>query len=151
MSRASQFLGGFQATKSLYNAFTSAGYTALNGMASNFLAKVANSGAMTANTLKDLLNESGSAGYVSQLSIFSNDVTARTLRIVVIVDGTTIYDFTSASFANAQTGACLAGIVGTFSYMLPPIYYTNSIRIQYATNVNETDKFTTNLARNQVK
>ena len=141
----------FQATKHLYNACSTAGYTALGGIQSAQLARVSTSGSLTANTLVDLINESGSAGYISQLSIFTNDATSRTLRIVVTVDGTSIYDFTSAAIASANGGAVLAGQrQGTESWSLPPIYYTNSIRIQYASSVTETGKFTISLARNQV-
>ena len=81
------------ATKNLYNACSTAGYTALLSMSTNLVARTSTSGALTANTLVDLINESGSAGYISQLSIQTADATRRTLRIVIIVDGTTIYDF----------------------------------------------------------
>ena len=154
MSYVSQVLGGgIQATKNLYNAFSTAGYTALSGISTNALAKNSVSGSLTANTLVDLINESGSAGYLSQLSIYAYDTTFRTLRIVVIVDGTTIYDFTSAAFnsSSSPAGAVLAGISSsTTNSVLPPIYYTNSIRVQYASSLTETGKFTISLARNKV-
>lgn len=152
MSYVSQVLGGsIQATKSLYNACSSAGYTAITSMAASTTAKTSTSGALTANTLVDLINESGSAGYLSQLSIYTNDATSRTLRIVVTVDGTGIYDITSAAISAGQSGAVLAGSVSTSNpQALPPIYYTNSIRVQYASSVTETGKFTISLARNQV-
>lgn len=140
-----------QATKNLYNACSSAGYTTIGSMQSITIAKTATSGTLTANTLVDLINESGSAGYLSQLSIYNNDATSRTLRIVVTVDGTSIYDVTSAATTTANAGAVLAGSVSsTNPQALPPIYYTNSIRVQYASNQNETGKFTISLARNQV-
>lgn len=140
-----------QATKNLYNACSSAGYTALNPLASITTAKTSISGALTANTLVDLINESGSAGYLSQLSIYTNDATSRTLRIVVTVDGTSIYDITSAAISAGFSGAVLAGALSSVNpQALPPIYYTNSIRVQYASSVTETGKFTSSLARNQV-
>lgn len=152
MSYVSQVLGGsIQATKSLYNACSTAGYTAITSMAASTTAKTSTSGALTANTLVDLINESGSAGYLSQLSIYTNDATSRTLRIVVTVDGTGIYDITSAAISAVQSGAVLAGSVSTSNpQALPPIYYTNSIRVQYASSVTETGKFQISLARNQV-
>lgn len=140
-----------QATKNLYNACSTAGYTAINAIASVLTARVSTSGSLTANTLVDLINESGSAGYISQLSIYTNDATSRTLRTVVIVDGTTIYDFTSSAITASSSGVVLAGQYnGGSSFSLPPIYYTNSIRVQYASSVTETGKFTISLARNQV-
>lgn len=140
-----------QATKSLHNACSTAGYTPVTSIGVNSAASNSTSGALTANTLVDLINESGSAGYLSQLSIYANDATNRTLRIVVTVDGAAIYDRTSTTFAAAQSGAVLAGnhSAGNSS-SLPPIYYTNSIRVQYASSVTETGKFTISLARNQV-
>lgn len=140
-----------QATKSLYNACSTAGYTAVTNLGENALASSSVSGALTANTLVDLINESGSAGYLSQLSIFTGDTTSRTLRIVVTVDGTDIYDFTSSAITAPNSGAVLAGNHSSGNNSaLPPIYYTNSIRVQYASSVTETGKFTISLARNQV-
>ena len=140
-----------QATKNLYNAFSSAGYTAVGSMSAISTAKTSVSGALTANALVDLINESGSAGYISQLSVYANDATSRTLRIVITVDGASIYDVTSAAISSGTSGAVLAGAVSsTNPQALPPIYYTNSIRVQYASSVTETGKFTATLARNQV-
>lgn len=139
-----------QATKNMYNKFSVAGYTA-NGAVENGLARNSNSGALTANTLVDLINESGSAGFLSHLSIYTNDATSRTLRIVVTVDGTIIYDYTSAAITATGTGAMLAGTYNPLlSSSLPPIAYTNSIRVQYASSVTETGKFSISLVRNQV-
>lgn len=139
------------ATKNLYNACSSAGYASLSAVSIMGATVNSVSGALTANTLVDLINESGSAGYISQLSIYTNDATARTLRIVVTVDGTAIYDVTSASMSASNRGAVLAGHVAeVYAHALPPIYYTNSIRVQYASSLTETGKFTTVLVRNQV-
>lgn len=136
-----------QATTYLYNACTSAGWTAISGMAVPFSSRSSVSGSLTANTLVDLLNESGSAGQVDQLSILTVDATARTLRIVITVDGTDILDATSASISNGITGGVWAGARNdTNSFLLPPIKYTNSIRIQYASSLTETGKFTIGLA-----
>ena len=152
MSYVSQVLGGgIQATKNLYNACSTAGYTPISSIGVNSVASNSTSGALTANTLVDLINESGSAGYLSQLSIFANDPTIRTIRVVVTVDGTVIYDRTSTTFAASQSGAVLAGTYSSANpSSLPPIYYTNSIRVQYASSLTETGKFTISLARNQV-
>lgn len=151
MSFVSQVLGGaIQATKNLYNACSTAGYTAITTIGQIQSSSVSASGALTANTLADLINESGSAGYLSQLSIFANDATSRTLRIVITVDGTVIYDKTSAAITAVSSGAVLAGSAQNSFAPLPPIYYTNSIRVQYASSLTETGKFTISLARNQV-
>lgn len=141
------------ATKFIYNAFTAAGWTAAGSLAIPAMARSAVSGALTANTLVDLLNESGSAGQIDQLSIFSNDATARTIRIVITVDGTQIVDATSASISASNTGGFWAGVGAGgsgFTGQLPPIKYTNSIHIQYASSLTETGKFTTSLAYQKV-
>jgi len=137
---------GGGATTFIYNAFTAAGWTPDNSLTVPTMARSSISGSLTANNLVDLLNESGSAGQIDQLSIFSNDATARTLRIVITVDGTVILDATSASFSSISTGGFWAGVRGSTAGQLPPIKYTNSIRIQYASNQNETGKFTLGLA-----
>lgn len=140
-----------QATKNLYNACSTAGYAAIGYVQSSSIAKNSVSGALTANTLVDLINESGSAGYLSQLSFYCNDATSRALRVVITVDGASIYDITSGTISGSNQGAVLAGSVSSLNpQALPPIYYTNSIRVQYARNQNETGKFTISLARNQV-
>lgn len=142
------FGGGtsMSATKRLYNAFNVAGWagTTINSIVT---ATAATSGALTANTLVDLINESGSAGEISQFSIATADATARTIRVVVTIDGTVIYDRTSASISASGTGCVLAGATGQVNpALLPGIKYTNSKRIQYASSLTETGKFTTYLA-----
>jgi len=139
------------ATKFLYNAFTAAGWVGDNSLSVPTMARGAVSGALTANTLVDLLNESGSAGQIDQLGIYTVDATARTTRIVITVDGTVILDVTSASISSASAGGFWAGVRGGTSVgQLPPIKYTNSIRIQYASSLTETGKFTTALAYQKV-
>jgi len=153
MSNASEMIGsGIIATTNLYNAFSTAGYTALGSVSSNVLAKTSTSGALTANTLAVLINESGSAGYISQLSIFTNDATSRTLRVVITIDGVVRYDITSAAITATSNGVVLAGTYnGATPVSLPSIFYTNSIKVEYASSVTETAKFTFSLARNEVQ
>lgn len=139
------------ATTFIYNQFTSAGWTPAASVSPPSGSRSAVSGALTASTLVDLLNESGSAGQVDQFSISTNDTTARTIRVVIIVDGAVILDVTSASVAVSGAGGFWAGVrdSGT-SLQLPAIKYTNSIRLQYASNLTETGKFTTALAYQRV-
>jgi len=153
MSNASEMIGGgIIATTNLYNAFSTAGYTAKSDMDVNVLAKTSTSGALTANTLAELINESGSAGYIYQLSIYTNDATSRTLRVVITIDGVVRYDITSGAIATLGSGTILAGIyTGGYAFSLPSIFYTNSIKVEYASSVTETGKFTLSLARNQVQ
>lgn len=134
------------ATKRLYNAFNFDGWT--SAPLSNVAAAVASvSGALTADTLVDLIDESGSAGEISQFSIKTNDATDRTIRVVVTIDGVVIFDRTSASISAADNGCVLAGVRSDAqTFQMPPIRYTNSKKIQYASSLTETGKFTTYLA-----
>ncbi len=141
------------ATKFIYNQFTAAGWAADNSITPVVGARQALSGALTANTLVDLINESGSAGQIDQISVFTVDTTSRTIRIVITVDGAVILDATSSTITSANTGGWWAGVRGTSlgsSIQLPPIKYTNSIRVQYASSLTETDKIRTNLAYQRV-
>jgi len=135
------------ATKRLYNRFNVAGWTSESSVFPSEVATSAISGALTANTLVDLINESGSAGEISHLALKTNDATARTIRVVVTIDGTVIFDRTSASVSTDNAGIFLAGQKNSGSTIaLPPIKYTNSKRVQYASSLTETGKFTTYLA-----
>lgn len=140
------------ATKFIYNAFTAAGWSGDNSSAVPFTARSSVSGALTANTLVDLLNESGSAGQIDHFQIFTNDATARTIRVVITVDGTQILDITSGSITSTLTGGCWAGVTRNSApaLALPPIKYTNSIRLQYASSRTEAGLFTLGLAYQKV-
>lgn len=141
---------GGNATKSMLNAFTTAGWAVVT-VSSHAGAKSSLSGSMTAGTLIDIINESGSAGEISQLSISntSGSVT-KTLRVVITVDGTQIYDFTSGT-GSSGSGGYWAGIrTTTTTDSLPPIKYTNTIRVQMASSVTESNGFTSWIVRNQV-
>lgn len=136
------------ATKAIYSRFNVAGWAGIT-IGDPLLARANQSGSMTANTLVDIINESGSAGEISQLSISNTGgSTTKTLRVIITVDGTVIYDFTSA--AGAAGGVWAGTFTTTSSSSLPPIKYTNSIRVQYASSVTESNGFTSYLARNQV-
>lgn len=152
MSYVSQVLGGSTATKFIYNAFTVAGWAGDSSSGVPFTARGSVSGALTANALADLLNESGSAGQIDHFQIFTNDATSRTIRVVITVDGTQILDVTSGTISTTSTGGCWAGSTRStaIALPLPPIKYTNSIRLQYASNQNETGKFTLGLAYQKV-
>lgn len=140
------------ATKSLLNGFTTAGYSPIASMGAPAIAKSTLSGAMTAGDLIDLINESGSAGSLSQLSFRnSGGSTTKTLRVVITVDGTPIYDVTSAAVGSGA-GVFLAGYRGASDApeRLPDITYTNSIRVQFASSVSESNGYAGFIVRNQV-
>lgn len=146
-NRSSMFpsTSGTRRTSSIVGKFSSAGYTAaIVDLDSSSIATL--SGALTANTLKTMLNVTSTGGRMSKLAVISTDATARTLRVVVTVDGAAAYDFTSASFSAGTTGCSLAGKARseTSSYygFAPDIVFTTSLKIEIASNLTETDKFT---------
>jgi len=138
--------GSQKATKSIVNKWSTAGYTAVtvaNGATNGAIATL--SGSMTAATLKTLLSVSGVGCRVRYLTFRSNDATARTVRVKITVDGTSVYDFTSASFSVSGNGVFLAGHVSvssTTTIMLPDIISNSTMLIEYASSLTETDKIT---------
>lgn len=147
INRSSMFpsTSGTRRTTSIVGPFSSAGYTpaAIDADAS---AVQALSGAVTATVLKTLFNLTSVSGRISKLAIKTNDTTARTIRLVVTVDGSSVYDYTSALTSTADTGACIAGKgrVESAVYLdrQPDIVFTTSCKVEYTSSLTETDKFT---------
>ena len=139
--------GANNTTRQIVNANATAGFTPFNGdidATSTVLGKEVLSDALTANTLATVLSLTG-PGEVPLLTSYTKDGTARTVRTVVIVDGVTVFDFTSASISVAKRGAIVAGELawagGTF-YVTQgnPIRFSVSLVVQQASNLTETDK-----------
>lgn len=133
-----------KSTKSIVNAFTQASWTsqAISNLTNSGVIS-ALSGAMTANTLKTLLSVSGSSGQLTQLTFRTNDVTARTIRVKITVDGIVACDSTSASISTSGNGGVWSGTKSTATYfVLPPIFWKSTLVIEYASSLSETDKIT---------
>lgn len=136
---------GIRRTSSIINNFSSAGYGGQTILGdSGAIATL--SGALTANTLKTMLNITSIGGVMTILAVKTNDNTARTLRVVVTVDGASAYDFTSASMSSGSLGCQLAGKqrseTSNYYAITPNIVWTTSLKIEIASNLTETDKFT---------
>lgn len=145
MSFVSQILGGTRKTTSIVGKYSSAGFTPDTIDGEPYVI-AALSGALTANTLKTMLNITSVGGRMPKLAFKTADATARTMRVVVTVDGVSVYDFTSASFSASNTGIYLAGkgrgeVASTFTYA-SDIVFTTSLKIEIASNLTETNKFT---------
>lgn len=145
MSTLSQFTGG-GSTKAIVNAYSSGGVTPPNFNIDASAAvgtREVLSGALTANTLKTLLTVN-QAGQMPYLSFYAKDATSRTMRCVVIADGVTVYDSTTAAVAQANRGYPLAfaltwngAVAPTMGY---PIRWAQSLVVQVASSLSETDK-----------
>ncbi len=141
--------GANNTTRQIVNADATAGFTPFNGdidATAPWRSKEVLSGALTANTLATVLSLTG-PGEVPLLTSYTKDATARTVRTVVIVDGVTVFDFTSASISVAKRGAIvageLAGIPGGGGFYVTqgnPIRFSVSLVVQQASNLTETDK-----------
>ena len=132
--RISSIVGTPVASSSMQNVYTAAGATA------------ALSGAMTAATLKTALSITG-RGRINWAALYCNDATARTLRMKITVDGAVIRDFTSASISTAYIG--FVGLGGGFfsgaaaaGVFYQPVRFGESLLIEIASSVTETDKAT---------
>ncbi len=146
--RSSMFptAGAAKATKSSVNKFTQASWAAVTiGSATGRGGIAALSGSMTAATLKTLLNISGTGVNLTQLTFRTNDVTSRTIRVKITVDGTVICDSTSTAITTVDNGGCWAGSI-TFasnpSMAVPAIRSNSTLLVEYASSVTETDKIT---------
>lgn len=146
MSTFSQFTGG-QATKQIANHCSVSGYITPNfdvsATSSLNNAREVLSGALTANTLKTLLTVTGS-GCVPYLTAYTKNATTRTVRAVVIVDGVTVFDSTSAVITATNRGAQIAGCAtwnggGLSAAQGEPIRFSSSLVVQVASSLTETD------------
>lgn len=145
MSTLSQFTGG-GATKAIVNAYSTSGANQPNfniDASSVTGAREVLSGALTANTLKTLMTVS-QAGQMPYLSFYAKDVTSRTMRCVVIADGVTVFDSTTPAIVQANRGYPIAfamtGSSGTVPTLGPPIRWAQSLVVQVASSLSETDK-----------
>jgi len=148
ISRLSMFptASASRRTTSIVTSQNVAGFTDTNSATTPTAVPVVStlSGALTAATLKTMLNVTGSGGVMPFLSVATVDATARTMRIVVTVDGVAVFDRTSASFSAFPRGALLAGVpASSNAYTLEPIRWTTSLKIEIASSLTETDKLIT--------
>lgn len=134
--------GGAQATTSIVNAHSSGGTatsTSVAAAVTNGLKEV-QSGALTANTLATVLSVSG-AGAIPALTAYTLDATARTVRLKVTVDGTSVFDATSSSITSSGAGIFAAGYSSSGLVQFgEPIVFTSSLLVEVASSLTETNK-----------
>ena len=134
--------GSLISTRSIVNAFSIAGYTTRTVQDYTTVGAIATlSGALTSATLKTMLSISGSGGTISLLTIKAVDVTARTMRVKITVDGIVAYDATCASSTTANNGAVIAGLFSSSTPLaMNSIYWRSTLLIEIASSLSETDK-----------
>lgn len=149
MSNLNQFLSGVMSRSptSIIQSNSTNGYTpeatvsaAANGLNVRVDAKEILSGALTAATLATVLNLTG-GGVISYLSIFAVDATARTLRLQLVIDGTTVFDSTSASNSTADKGSLIIGSQASSGWATEyAIPFNASLVVKIASSLTETNK-----------
>lgn len=131
-------------TKTIKSAQSVVGFTTHSvASAAGSGAIAVNSGALTANVLSTVFSAAAIPVTMPHLTVRCADATARTLRVVVEVDGLTAFGFTSASTSAVNNGVTIAGWrdPAATSFALPPINSGSSLVVKVASNLTETDKF----------
>ena len=142
MSGLSQFTGGARSPKLIVNRLAVAGWTAASGVGNTSDAAVGAknvlSGALIANTLANVISITG-GGSLRYLSASSVDATSRTIRVVITVDGTVIYDYTSAAIAAANSGGVIVSGAASTTPVETDIQFKTSLLVQVASSLGETN------------
>lgn len=104
------------------------------------------SGALTANTLATMLTVNG-PGVLTFAGVRVNDATARTVRLQLTMDGTVVFDSTSASISTSGHGIIAVGYnidttTGTSTASTGPqaLPFASSLVLKIASSITETDK-----------
>lgn len=149
MSNLNQFLSGVHSRSptSIVQLNSTTGYTpnatisiAGSGLNLRVEAKEILSGALTSATLATALSLTG-GGVISYLSIFAVDATARTLRLQLVIDGTTVFDSTSASNSTADKGTLIIGSQASSGWATEhDIPFNSSLVVKIASSLTETNK-----------
>ena len=150
MSNLTQFFGGgaggiFPKQKQFGGVANQIQSTTITGVAIGQQAMVVTSGVSVANVLKTVLSVTGK-GALTLLGFASADAAIRSHRIRVTLDGNIVFDTASIEAAHAADRFFLlhGGFSGSVSIMPVcegvPLLYDQSILIEYASSLTETDK-----------
>lgn len=138
------------ATTSIVNSYSAAGVGSV-AMNVGTEPKATQTGSLTATVLATILNITGTAGQLSFLAIISADATSRTLRVKITVDGSSVWDYTSAAITTANNGIPIlgyysAGIIGGGDAQMqahnPTVKFRSSLKIEVASSLTESNKST---------
>ncbi|HMW22340.1 MAG TPA: hypothetical protein PKC59_02800 [Burkholderiaceae bacterium] len=132
------FKGANGPVASIINAFSSGGTATAYSLSSNNVLEQL-SGSLTADTLKTMVSHTG-RGRVNALVIYTKDNTSRTLRCKLTVDGVVVFDATSNAVASPGFGMIVIGGAITNSVEFQPIDYQESLLVEIASSLTETDK-----------
>lgn len=105
-------------------------------------AKSTASGSLTANVLKSMLSISG-AGVLKIAAVYATDTTSRTMRLKITLDGTAVFDATSAECTtSAGTQVGVGSLAPPVSPAILPerIVFNSSCVVEIASSLSETDR-----------
>ncbi|MFH1010335.1 MAG: hypothetical protein V1784_03770 [bacterium] len=105
-------------------------------------AKSVLSGAVTANTYKEILAITG-AGLLEFCAANTQDTTSRTVGLKIVADGVTIFDAVSSATSSATLGIVAVGGNGNGGVSYPiafPVPFNVSLSVQIKSSISETDK-----------
>lgn len=143
----SQFFGVEGPVTSIVNYYSSGGVQSSSSLAASAInnTKETLSGPLTANTLSGAIVNVSGRGRVNIVTAYTKDATARTVRLVVIVDGATIFDAPSSSISNSGYGLVAVGNMDNTngSQFTQPIRFNSSFVVKLASSLTETDKIAT--------
>lgn len=127
-------------TKQIVNQFSSGGVSVASINSGGNFARTLNSGALTAGTLSTLVTVTGS-GMLPYLVAYTNNATARTIRVVLIIDGVTVFDATSDSISATGRGMAVVGCNTATGFTADgePARFNSSCVIRVASSLTETD------------
>lgn len=122
---------------SLVNYYSS-GSTFGSGLSafSNNSLKETSAGTLTAGVLSTVHSLTG-PGVVNALTAYTTDTNSKTIRVVVIVDGQTIFDATTSAVAVAGRGSNPIGVVDGSgnSVVFQPIVFGQTFVVQVASSI----------------
>lgn len=102
----------------------------------NYGAKITLSGALTANTYKEILSVTGRGVFYSLYAI-SMDTTSRTIGLKIVIDEVTVFDAVSGTLTSASNGIAAGGYSNN---IVIPIYFNKSLVASVKSSLSETDK-----------
>ena len=130
---------GAAATRSITNAFSAGGVVSASSVAATIstnAAKETVSSALSAGVLTTVLSVTGS-GDVPYLSAYTTSGTSQTVRAKVIVDGTTVFDATSAATTTPGAGLIVIGEYSSGGFpcsSASPLRFNTSLTVQVASS-----------------
>lgn len=143
MSSLSQFAGGARRVAAIINSFSSGGVSTDLATSTSRRIKSLASGALTAGVLGTVLNITG-RGQINLIGAHSVDATSRTIRLKVTADGLVIFDATTNVMASSSIGLLALGYTDSATvHKFQPLRFSNSLLVQIASSLTETDKINT--------